>query len=657
MASLHISLWVVILLVALALAFDFMNGFHDAANSIATVVSTGVLKPHQAVAFAGFFNVVAISIFQLKVASTIGKGTIDPAIVDHIVVFGALVGAIAWNIITWYYGIPSSSSHALIGGLVGAALIKSGPGALISAGVLKTVAFIFISHLLGFLLGTLMMVAVSWIFFRTPPRKVDKWFRRLQLFSASLYSLGHGGNDAQKTMGIITLALFAGGILPTVDVPWWTGSLAEGAALFLEGKNRDLVKVLKKSMAESAARENFEEAARFRDLIRSIEITVEKQKMVAQGGDMDVLGFYREHSRMEILLLFVRGGSLIGSRNFSFSWEMDEEEAISSFLNEYYHRDVYIPEEVLLPVPIEEPGALAELLSEKGGKRVALTFPRRGTKFEMVKLANRNAETAAMEIIKSRESSESILEELRQRLHLTKTPRRIECYDISNFQGQLAVASGVAFLEAKADKSNYRRYRIKTVTGSDDYGMMYEVLSRRFGRESGPEELPDLIIVDGGQGQLNVLTSVMRELGITGIDAASLAKSRVEEGMTSREITRSNERVFLPGRKNPVILRQNSPPLLLLARIRDEAHRFAITYHKKLRGKNNLRSSLADIAGVGEKRRKELLRHFGSLKKIKDASIDELRGVQGMDSRTAEAVWVHFHKETSSWAQHKKGDA
>ena len=222
MASLHISLWVVILLVALALAFDFMNGFHDAANSIATVVSTGVLKPHQAVAFAGFFNVVAISIFQLKVASTIGKGTIDPAIVDHIVVFGALVGAIAWNIITWYYGIPSSSSHALIGGLVGAALIKSGPGALISAGVLKTVAFIFISPLLGFLLGTLMMVAVSWIFFRTPPRKVDKWFRRLQLVSASLYSLGHGGNDAQKTIGIIWMLLIAAGMSdPNGSVPVW----------------------------------------------------------------------------------------------------------------------------------------------------------------------------------------------------------------------------------------------------------------------------------------------------------------------------------------------------------------------------------------------------------------------------------------------------
>jgi len=211
-----------VLLVVLALAFDFMNGFHDAANSIATVVSTGVLKPHQAVAFAAFFNIVALFVFQLKVATTIGKGTIDPAIVDHIVIFGALVGAVVWNLVTWYYGIPSSSSHALIGGLVGSALAKSGPDALITAGILKTVAFIFVSPLLGFILGTLLMVAVSWIFFRTTPRKVDKWFRRLQLVSAGLYSLGHGGNDAQKTIGIIWMLLIAAGLSQSSDpIPVW----------------------------------------------------------------------------------------------------------------------------------------------------------------------------------------------------------------------------------------------------------------------------------------------------------------------------------------------------------------------------------------------------------------------------------------------------
>ncbi|MBC8738064.1 inorganic phosphate transporter [Paraburkholderia sp. UCT31] len=211
MQSIQLAIWVVTGLVAIALVFDFMNGFHDAANSIATVVSTGVLKPQQAVAFAAAFNVIAYFVFHLKVATTVGKGTIDPDIVDHYVIFGALVGAIAWNVITWVYGIPSSSSHALIGGLVGAALAKSGWGSLNWDGLMKTVAFIFISPLLGFVLGSFFMLLVSWLYFRTPPSKVDRRFRRLQLFSAGLYSLGHGGNDAQKTIGIIWMLLIATG--------------------------------------------------------------------------------------------------------------------------------------------------------------------------------------------------------------------------------------------------------------------------------------------------------------------------------------------------------------------------------------------------------------------------------------------------------------
>jgi PiT family inorganic phosphate transporter len=222
MHSLQIGLWVVVLLVALALLFDFMNGFHDAANSIATVVSTGVLKPHQAVAFAAFFNVLALTVFHLKVATTVGKGTLDPAIVDHYVVFGALVGAVLWNLITWYYGIPSSSSHALIGGLVGAGLVKGGPGVLIWSGLGKTLVFILLSPLLGFLLGSLIMVIVSRLFFHSTPQKVDRWFRRLQLLSASLYSLGHGGNDAQKTMGIIWMLLIATGYASSEGaIPAW----------------------------------------------------------------------------------------------------------------------------------------------------------------------------------------------------------------------------------------------------------------------------------------------------------------------------------------------------------------------------------------------------------------------------------------------------
>lgn len=218
------ALWVVILLVFLALAFDFMNGFHDAANSIATVVSTGVLRPGQAVLFAAFFNFVALFIFHLSVAATVGKGIVDPGVVDTHVVFGALVGAIFWNFITWYYGIPSSSSHALIGGIVGAVVAKAGTTALVASGILKTVAFIFVSPLLGFLLGSLMMLLVAWVFRRATPSRVDRWFRRLQLVSASAYSLGHGGNDAQKTIGIIWMMLIATGYVASADSmpPTWT---------------------------------------------------------------------------------------------------------------------------------------------------------------------------------------------------------------------------------------------------------------------------------------------------------------------------------------------------------------------------------------------------------------------------------------------------
>jgi inorganic phosphate transporter, PiT family len=208
-----IAFWVVAMLVVLALLFDFMNGFHDAANSIATVVSTGVLKPQQAVLFAAFFNVLAIAIFQLKVASLIGKGIVEPGVVDHHVVFGALIGAITWNVFTWWYGIPSSSSHALIGGIMGAVMAKAGVAKLIGGGILKTVVFIFVSPFLGFVLGSLMMVLVAWVFRHTSPIRVDRWFRRMQLVSAGLYSLGHGGNDAQKTIGIIWMLLVAAGYL------------------------------------------------------------------------------------------------------------------------------------------------------------------------------------------------------------------------------------------------------------------------------------------------------------------------------------------------------------------------------------------------------------------------------------------------------------
>ncbi|HYF58229.1 MAG TPA: inorganic phosphate transporter [Burkholderiaceae bacterium] len=221
MNELSITFPVLVFLVALALAFDFMNGFHDAANSIATVVSTGVLRPYQAVAWAACFNVAAMFVFELTVASTVGKGIVDPAVVDHVVIFGALCGALAWNVVTWWFGIPSSSSHALIGGMVGATVAKAGTGALIGSGIGKVAAFILLSPLLGFVLGALLLLAVSWAFARSSPRRVDRWFRRLQLASSAMYSLGHGSNDAQKTMGVIWLLLIAAGATGPDHLPTW----------------------------------------------------------------------------------------------------------------------------------------------------------------------------------------------------------------------------------------------------------------------------------------------------------------------------------------------------------------------------------------------------------------------------------------------------
>ncbi len=419
--------------------------------------------------------------------------------------------------------------------------------------------------------------------------------------------------------------------------------LAEGAALFLAGKDRDLVRLYQRRMAEAAAAHRYEEAATFRDRIRAIEVTVEQQKMVTAGGDQDVLGLYRDGSLLELAILFIRGGKLIGSRTYTLAWEMDDAEGVASFLGEYYNRDVYVPAEVLLPLPIAEPAALAELLSEKRGARVHVTSPHRGIKADLVRLASKNAATAARERQQGKESSEAVLAELQERLHLQKLPRRIECYDISNIQGELAVGSRVTFTDGRPDKGGYRRYRIRTVPGADDFAMMHEVLARRFRPQEGSMDVPNLIVVDGGLGQLSVLTAVLRELGVEGIDMAALAKSRVAREMAQEEIVRSDERVFLPGRKNPVVLRQNSAPLLLLARIRDEAHRFAITYHRTLRGKSTLASALDTVSGVGEKRRKELLRHFGSLKRVQEATVEELANVRGMSDKAARAVWERFH--------------
>jgi excinuclease ABC subunit C len=424
-------------------------------------------------------------------------------------------------------------------------------------------------------------------------------------------------------------------------------ALAEGAALFLEGKNTEIGRIYRNRMSQASQEMRYEDAARYRDLLKAIEVTVERQKVVSSGGDSDVFGLHRVGDEVQISVLHIRGGALTGSRGFTFDWAMETEEGLASFLNEYYDMDNPIPPLILIPLQIPEPAPLEELLGEKSGRKVSISVPQRGPKLDIVKLAEKNAQTAAEERLARESSSEALLGDLADRLNLPLPPRRIECYDISNIQGEMAVGSRVVFIDGKADKSLYRRYRIRGVLQSDDFAMMREVLSRRF-RPDSDEEKPDLIVVDGGIGQLNVLTAVLDELGVDGIEAAGLAKSRVTRDMESPELSRSDERVFKPGRKNPIVLRQNSAPLLLLVRIRDEAHRFAVTYHKAVRSKVLTSSELEGVSGIGGKRKKALLTRFGSLKRVKEASVEELTGTPGMTESAAKALWKHLHERSEA---------
>ena len=427
-------------------------------------------------------------------------------------------------------------------------------------------------------------------------------------------------------------------------------ALVEGAMLFLEGKNRLLTVQFKQRMLKASDEMHFEEAVRWRNLLRSVEMTVEKQKMVTRGGDSDLLGFYRDGNRLQLALLFVRGGLMTGSRHFALNWELDDSEGISSFLRQHYTGQLSLPEEILIPVEIEDTAPLEELFSELRGAKVSINNPKRGTKKELVELANKNAAAALREEEEKQASADAVLEELAKQLNLSRLPRRIECYDISNIQGRFSVGSGVVFKNGVADKKNYRHYRIREVAGQDDFAMLSEVFSRRFRQEKVEREgLPDLVVVDGGIGQLNAVHAIVCELGLDGrFDLVSLAKSRTDSDLQSSAIKKSDERIFLPARKNPVVLRQNSPALLLLARIRDEAHRFAIEYHRKLRGKQGISSRVMQIPGIGPKRRTALLKHFGSLQRLKEANLDEIASVQGMTLGLSTVVHEWLHGKNSS---------
>ena len=385
------------------------------------------------------------------------------------------------------------------------------------------------------------------------------------------------------------------------------------AMLFIEGRQQELIAELKQRMDAKAEALEFEGAAKLRDQIQAVEKTLEKQRMVSHwGADQDIFGIYREGGFIEVQVLLIRQGNSPGNQSYSLQdLEFPDEEIIGSLLTQFYQGQRFIPDEILLPVALEDADAREEYLAERKGKRVSIVNPQRGDKRQLVEMAADNARQSFSERHDQDKAREKMLSELQSQLRLKQYPHRIECFDISTIHGAHAVGSMVTFINGEPDKARYRHYRIRTIdasSGGDDFGMMLEVLKRRFSRGKENADLPDLVVVDGGKGQLAMALAALAEVGVTGVEAVGLAKMRVQSAPRSAEIERSEERVFLPGQSNPVILKRNSNALFLLQRVRDEAHRFAITYHKKLRSKQTLYSALDKIPGVGGVRKRALLR-------------------------------------------------
>lgn len=414
----------------------------------------------------------------------------------------------------------------------------------------------------------------------------------------------------------------------------------KGAVQLLEGKTESLVVDLRESMMRAADDERFEEAARLRDRIDAVSKVAEKQKVLVHGGgDRDVFGFYREGGFLEVQVLQVRAGKLVSNSSYRMEdFEFPDEEVLSALTGRYYETDRYIPEEVLLPAAFEGADALAEYLTGRRGAKVSVFAPQRGDKRRLVEMALENARQAFADRNDEALRRERMLEELRSKLGLASMPKRIECFDISHVSGESVVASLVSFDEGRPDKSAYRRFKLRGVQRNDDFAAMKEVLSRRLTRGKTEGGLPDLLIVDGGRGQLAMAVEAVKELGIEGVEIASLAKDRVRGEFQDEAIEHTEERVFRPGRSNPIVLRRNSNALFLLQQMRDEAHRFAITFHRELRSRKRLRSVLDDIAGIGPSKRRALLSAFGSVKRLRAASLTEIASVQGIGRLLAEKV-------------------
>ncbi|HUT55877.1 MAG TPA: excinuclease ABC subunit UvrC [bacterium] len=419
------------------------------------------------------------------------------------------------------------------------------------------------------------------------------------------------------------------------------GQVVNEVTRFLKGRRPELIRELKQRMGEAAEAEDFETAALLRDRVTAIEKTLEAQKVDSvKPVDRDVIGFYREGDRVVIHRLGFRGGVLLTSDSDGFSRvAQPDEEILASYLTQLYRERAEPPDEVMVPFAPADAELLQESFAEMKGRKCAVRAPERGEGRRLVEMAAKNAKESLTREAGKQEDRERAMEELRARLRLAKVPRWIECVDISVLGGENAVGSVIKFVDGDPDKSGYRRYKIKTVAGVNDYDMMHEVLTRRFRRaldEGLP--LPDLLVVDGGKGQLNVARAVVKELGIEGLELAALAKDRETGDPLSERLEKKGERVFVPGAKDPVAIKPGTAGLFLLMRVRDEAHRFAVSYHKLLRQKRARRSSLTEIPGIGRKKAAALLKHFGGIRKLREAGAEEIAAAPGISKSDAERI-------------------
>jgi excinuclease ABC subunit C len=408
--------------------------------------------------------------------------------------------------------------------------------------------------------------------------------------------------------------------------------------MVLEGKNRQLIEELEEKMNRAAKELLFEQAAHYRDRLQALRKTLEKQAMVAPHfRDQDVFGFAREGSAVAISVLFVRDGVVNGVSSYFLPEPLGgDPEVLTEVVKRFYGEERPVPGEVLLPFAAEDQKLLGEWLSEQSDRRVVFKIPQRGDQVHLLRMAQSNARQVHADRDKREQAWDALAGQLQKALSLRRSPERIECLDISNISGEQAVGALVSFRAGEKEKIRYRHYKIRLSRGPDDYAMMQEVLARRLARGREEGGLPDLLLLDGGKGQLNVAVSVVRDLGLeNGLELAAIAKEREEEG----------EKLFRPGRKNPILLVRHSPVLLYLMRIRDEAHRYGITFHRRWRHKQALSSVLDDAPGIGPARKEALLKSLGSLKRVRAASIEELAQVEGVGPGLAAQLWRHLREK------------